>query len=566
MKFVRLIFLVVACLSVGPGFQASAQIEGVTRKAMTIHKRPMNRVPNLSIVDGSIRLEDGNQNGALDADEQATLFFTLDNASSASGEAQDVLCEIRVEGTSFGITVPEQMRLGNLPIGSAMEVSLPIRTEMNTKDGEITLAIKIQDRFGIGVRETPVVLDTRGFRPPEVAVVDHRVKQDVIERRSVFDYEFMVQNKGDGFAYDVRCEIELVDQGVHPVSQHTFKFERLAPGEFRELEVSLTIQDDYPHDEVRFNVLLRESFGRYAETYVESLPIEAPLEQVYKPMPSSSPVGHGNAMAFFGSDVDQNIPDLKKKFDNRFALVIGNQDYTTLNSGLNATQDVPYAAADAQVMKTYFERLWGIPKDNIILELNATKVTMERAVARLANYAGAMEGEAELFFYYSGHGLPSEQTSEPFLIPVDVNGDDAEFGLSLEDVYVKLGEHPTLRTTVFLDACFSGGARSGTLIAGMKGLTRVPEEVEAGGRTVVFASSSGKQSSGVFEEQEHGYFTYFLLKYMQQAKGKLNYGEMFDEVRREVSLQSNRDERKQEPSIRVAPAVIDEWRNWGWDD
>jgi hypothetical protein len=152
------------------------------------------------------------------------------------------------------------------------------------------------------------------------------------------------------------------------------------------------------------------------------------------------------------------------------------------------------------------------------------------------------------------------------LIPVDVNGDDAEFGLSLEDVYVKLGEHPTLRTTVFLDACFSGGARSGTLIAGMKGLTRVPEEVEAGGRTVVFASSSGKQSSGVFEEQEHGYFTYFLLKYMQQAKGKLNYGEMFDEVRREVSLQSNRDERKQEPSIRVAPAVIDEWRNWGWDD
>jgi len=553
-------------LSIGLEFRASAQIDGVTRKAMSIHKRPLNRVPNLSIVDGSIRLEDGNQNGKLDADEQATLFFTLNNASSASGEAQEVLCEIRVEGSSFGITVPEQMRLGNLPIGSTMEVSLPIRTEMNTKDGELTLAIKVQDRFGIGVRETPVVLDTRGFRAPEVAVVDHRVKQGLIERRSVFDYEFMVQNKGEGYAYDVRCEIELVDQGVHPVSQHTYKFDRLAPGEYRELSVSLTVQDDYPHEEVRFNVLLRESFGRYAETYVESLPIEAPLEQIYKPIASSVSGGNGNDMAFFGSDVDKDIPDLKKKFNNRFALIIGNQDYTTFNPGLNSTQDVPYAAADAQVMKAYFERLWGIPEDNIIMELNATKVSMERAVARLSNYAGALEGEAELFFYYSGHGLPSEETSEPYLIPVDVNGDDAEFGLSLEDVYSKLGEHPTLRTTVFLDACFSGGARSGTLIAGMKGLTRVPEDVEAGGRTVVFASSSGKQSSGVFEEQEHGYFTYFLLKYMQQVKGKLNYGEMFDEVRREVRLQSNRDGPEQEPSIRVAPAVIDEWRNWGWDD
>ena len=181
---------------------------------------------------------------------------------------------------------------------------------------------------------------------------------------------------------------------------------------------------------------------------------------------------------------------------------------------------------------------------------------MERALSQLANFAEALEGEAELIFYYSGHGLPSEETKDPFLIPVDVDGNSPELGLSLEAVYSKLGRQETQRTTVFLDACFSGGARNGSLIAGMKGIARVPEEVEAGGRAVVFASSSGSQSSGVYEEQEHGYFTYYLLKYMQETKGKLNYGDMYDFVRKKVKLQSNREGKDQEPSVRVAPPVI----------
>ena len=77
--------------------------------------------------------------------------------------------------------------------------------------------------------------------------------------------------------------------------------------------------------------------------------------------------------------------------------------------------------------------------------------------------------------------------------------------------------------------------------------------------------SSGDQSSGVFEEKEHGYFTYFLLKAIQEAKGKLSYGELFDDVRREVMLQAGRDEREQEPSFRASPQSSEEWRNWEFE-
>ena len=548
----------------------SAQVEGVTRKAMTIHKRPLSRVPVLAIEEGSIRFEDSNQNGKLDADERATVFFTLENAPTATGQAQDVVCDVRLEGASFGVDVPETIHLGNIPVGSSTVFSIPVSTGMNTKDGELQLYLKVRDRFGVGTRESLVELETLAFRAPEVEVSYRQVKQGVVERRIPFDYEFVVQNSGEGFAYDVRCELEFVDQGVNPISQHTWKFDRMAPGEYRELTVGLMVQDDFPHEEVRFNVLLVESFDRYATTFVEALPIGAPIEQVYRPRSSTVVSGKASGPTMLKGGVDYEVPQLRKAHPNRFALLIGNEDYTSQNASLEASQDVPYAVRDAEVMREYFVGLWGVPAENIILETNATKATMEKALKRLANFAKAFGPEAELFFYYSGHGLPSEETKEPFLIPVDLDGGNPELGIALEQVYGTLGEQEVARTTIFLDACFSGGARDGRLIAGMKGLTRAPAEVEAGARTVVFASSSGDQSSGVFEEQEHGYFTYFLLKYMQEAKGKLNYGEMYDYVRREVMLEANREKggsaHKQEPAVSVAPSIINNWRSWGLDD
>lgn len=544
-----------------------AQVEAVTRKSMTIQRRPVIAPPQLSIVEGSIRFEDGNENGILDADEKGALAYKLNNASTALGDAKGMVCEIRVEGATGGVTIPEQIRLADLPTGATMEFTVPIESNMKTKDGSIDVHFKVREPLGFGPPETMVNIRTQSFRPPEVLVVDHRVKEEEIKRGQAFTYQFLVRNKGEGFAYDVRCELELVDEGVQPLSTQSFKFDRLEPGEVRELGVSVIVPPDYPHDEVQFKVVLAESLGRYAETFIGSLPLEALLSRSVWQVPSNAGGTSGkDHSAYFGSDVDRNIPELRKTHDKRFALVIGNEEYAASNPGLTPTQDVPFAVADARVMATYLERVWGVPAENIILETNATKVTMERSLSKLANFAAALEGDAELIFYYSGHGLPSEATKEPFLIPVDVGGDNPELGLSLESVYAMLGKVETSRTTVFLDACFSGGARNGSLIAGMKGLARVPEEVVAGGRAVVFASSSGSQSSGVYGEQEHGYFTYFLLKYMQEAKGKLNYGDMYDYVRKEVKLQSNREGKDQEPSVRVAPTVAEEWRQWGLNE
>ncbi|WP_125869863.1 LamG-like jellyroll fold domain-containing protein [Williamwhitmania taraxaci] len=84
----------------------------------------------------------------------------------------------------------------------------------------------------------------------------------------------------------------------------------------------------------------------------------------------------------------------------------------------------------------------------------------------ISKIAQACDGKAELIFYYAGHGLPDEQTKEPLLIPVDVNGTDLSFAVKMADVYRKLTENPSKRVTAFIDACFSGG------VSGSKGAAK----------------------------------------------------------------------------------------------
>jgi hypothetical protein len=545
----------------------SAQIELESKKSMKLELRPVISPPQLELDPADFLFVDDNGNGMLDANERASLVFTVTNAPTAMGDAKELKCEVALNGTSQGVSVPDVIRMADIPIGRSLEYTIPLTTDNRTRDGELELVLKVREPYLGGPQAQTIKFQTRAYRKPMLRVVDHRIQEGEIKRGEVFTYQFLMRNKGEGYAYDVRAELNLPDDMVQPVSKSSFKFDMLEPGEVKELAVQVIVPPAFPHDEVQFKVQLHEDEGRHGETFLGAIGIDQSLDDVVWDVPTVSQGNNGGSgPAFLGSDVDRGIPDLKKTNTNRFALVIGNGDYTSSNPGLTQAQNVPFAEADAEAMKRYLQGVWGIPEENIILSFNAKKVEMQRDLSRLSSFAAAWKGEAELVFYYSGHGLPSESTDEPYLIPVDVNGDHPELGLSLESVLDALESESTLRTTVILDACFSGGARNGSLIAGTKGIARVPDPVETRGRTVVFSSSSGNQSSGVYEDQEHGYFTYFLLKAMKESKGKLSYGDWFDDVQQQVMLQTTRDGKAQSPSFRSSPLVEEEWRNWKIND
>ena len=102
---------------------------------------------------------------------------------------------------------------------------------------------------------------------------------------------------------------------------------------------------------------------------------------------------------------------------------------------------------------------------------------------------------------------------------------------------MKLTEFPCKRVTVFLDACFTGGARNVGLLTS-RGVKIKPKEELLKGNLIIFTSSSGDQSSLSYKDKQHGMFTYFLLKRLQETKGEISYYELAKYVKENVSLES----------------------------
>jgi len=262
------------------------------------------------------------------------------------------------------------------------------------------------------------------------------------------------------------------------------------------------------------------------------------------------------------SDVDLNIPSTPVRNDKTYALVIGNEDYKSFQAGLNDEVNVDFAMRDASIFKTYLNKTLGVPEENIKLLLNARSIEMSRELKKLVSFIKTMNGTADVIVFYAGHGLPDEVTKAPYIMPVDVSGTDLQFAVKLTDMYAQLTAYPARRVTVFIDACFTGGARGQALIAA-RGVKVKPVEDALSGNLVVFSASSGEQSSLAYKEKGHGMFTYFLLKKIQESKGNVTYKNLSDYLTREVSLQSLRvNNKEQNPGVTVSESLDNQWESW----
>ena len=261
------------------------------------------------------------------------------------------------------------------------------------------------------------------------------------------------------------------------------------------------------------------------------------------------------------SDVDKNIPINNSKLKYRYALVIGNEDYTRFQTNLSNEINVDYANNDAEIFAKYCKLALGVPNDNIFLLKDAISTQIKREVEKISKMIMYSQGKAEIIFYYAGHGIPHELTKEPYIVPVDVAGDNLEDGVALSWLYKKFTEYDSKLVTIFIDACFSGGARNQGLIAA-RGVKVKPKENAISGNCIVFTSSSDIQSSLSFKKMNHGMFTYYLLKKLKESCGSISFGELSDYLYENVALNSLKvNGKEQTPKTLVSPNIVDNWRS-----
>jgi hypothetical protein len=262
------------------------------------------------------------------------------------------------------------------------------------------------------------------------------------------------------------------------------------------------------------------------------------------------------------SDVDLEIPIVKKEYEHRYALIIGNENYSSFQRTLSYEVNVAFARDDASAFAEYAKNLLGVPERNITLLLDATSAEMQQGLAKMNLIAKNSGGKAEFFVFYAGHGLPDETTKEPYLMPVDVSGAFVHLAMPLKEFYSVLTEYPTERTSVFIDACFSGGARNQGLVAA-RGVRVTPKETMVKGNMVVFTASAAEESALPYTSKNHGLFTYYLLKKLKETNGKISYKELSQYLEEKMPLESVLiNNKEQHPKTIISTDIINTWESW----
>ena len=502
---------------------------------------------------------DGNSNKVIDAGESFAVQFTIQN--KGQGDAYNLRLRLsEQQGYDEYFDGPRELDGGNIPAGTSKKYTFRylVKKEMPTALAKIN--IYAFEANGFDADPAELIVNTQEYAMPRLRVADHQFfasEGSSITIGKNGKLTLAVQNFGTKTARKVKLNFKLPNN-IFTTDSPEMTIDSIAPGDVATLDYGFLVNKRFDGDSIAVMVSVSE------DSHSSNLN-EAYKVKVGEYLTASSSIKiNGNLAArtvaakdfqiSFKSELMEDIP-VGAVNRHRYALVIGNEDYSM--TGANAEINVPYAVNDAMVFREYCVRTFGVPDGQIKIVPNATAGMMHEQLDWLVNMAST-DPEAELIFYYSGHGNNDEATKEPYLLPVDITGKNIRLGVSLADLYKRLATYPIKGAYVFLDACFSGGYKSAAPLLAQKGVRVVPKVGLPQGHTLSFSSSSGDQTSSVYHEKKQGYYTYFLIKAIKDAKGDLTMKQLFENTNAGVKKATALIGKMQEPQYMASPV----WTEW----
>ena len=245
--------------------------------------------------------------------------------------------------------------------------------------------------------------------------------------------------------------------------------------------------------------------------------------------------------------------------DNKIALVIGVEKYENLTN-----LDAIYANRDAKAFRAYANRAFGIPMKNIkvLIDKEASRSEIIKAT-KLWLPQVAKGGGKEIYIFFAGHGLASDDGENLFLLPQD--GDSLlleDTAISRLEIFNQVAKLDPKSVTIFFDTCYSGQTRSEeTLIAGLRPIRLIAEEKEVPDNFTIFSASNLTQTSGSIDEARHGIFSYYLMKGLEgnadsNLDNSITNGELITYLKENVGQEAFAKNRQQEPMLNGNPDYV----------
>jgi hypothetical protein len=248
--------------------------------------------------------------------------------------------------------------------------------------------------------------------------------------------------------------------------------------------------------------------------------------------------------------LDASNAAVSKKENDSIAIIIGIQNYKRLTKA-------DFADQDAKKFAEYAQRALGIPKEKIrlLIDSDADQAALLKTFRNWLPL-NVNKGKTEVFVFYSGHGLPSNDGKSLFFLPHGVDQDLLdETAIDQKKIIAAIQSTQPKSVTMFIDSCYSGQSRNGAqLLAGAKPITLKNTDIGYPSDFTVFTASASDQISSASNDLQHGIFSFYLMKGMEGAAdinkdGSITFGEMQQYLSENVQRKAFAANRVQVPQL-----------------
>ena len=544
---------------------------------------PSQLPPHLEIKE--LRLVESSGNNALDAEESGYLLVRLRNAGP--GTAKNLTVRVSSQRPTPGLSFTPSVQIPKLDVGQEKEIQISLAAAEDAPTRVDTLYVEVEEPiFQNNVLPQGYAFQIYRLEPPVLVMPSDNVAihDDANPVRRTYGngdsrlqpgetvlITAIIENRGTGQARDVKFSLSPNTVGIAVLDTTTnISLGTIRPGSWDTLSFLVNIPTVVTGDSVSFSVKLDEQRARFSKDLVWSLPMNAELPtEVVVMTPRSDEFDEPiTALPKFTSDVDFPEPRNVQKNPNAIAVVIGASNYQDV-------ANVDYARKDMSAVREHLINVLGFEKENlytvtdpVLSDFTTWFGTSTTPQGKLQRKVAVME-DAEVFIYYSGHGVPSITTGDPYLVPVNCDPNYPEQGgYPLKQLYANLSKLEAAEVTVIIDACFSGSSPGGDLIrdASPAIMAKIDPTEDIPSNFNVLAATGENQFANWLKEEQHGLFTYYFLKGLQGAADangnkEITWGELRSYVVREVSRAAVAQDREQNPVFNGDESrVITKWR------
>jgi hypothetical protein len=327
-------------------------------------------------------------------------------------------------------------------------------------------------------------------------------------------------------------EEKMIRESSKKPKKIQLKVSKTEPDESGEFSISIDTGTDTSSLKINDEELGGKQDGKYYIKKIARIGQESSFNIIAKDINSNVDTATFTVYRkFVNSNLNQINLDITKvkakKANDSVAIIIGIEKYKRVSRA-------EFSNADAQVFYDYSIRALGVKPENIKLLIDEAADDVD-ILSAFKNWLPlkVKKNTTDIYVFYSGHGLPSEDGKSLYFLPYGTEKNFIErTAINQQEIITALQNSHPRSVTMFIDSCYSGQTRGGeTLIASARPIAVKVSASSYPSNFTVISASAPDQLSSSSPDLKHGIFSFYLMKGMEgdadlNIDGKITAGEM----------------------------------------